>query len=251
MAQSPPLVKHPVANSLTPASSQTGLLTSSSNFIPRREFQRDHRIPSSFSFLTLSSSSTLKLYSFSPTVINNLRRLFNQKDLLADEREQITNNFHEFVLHGKPWSNSKSISSEKLIIDILTIILHYGYAFLSTIDYGRESDDKLAIAFSRPALPQNNVAGLPSFAAMNGSAVSLNAPPRTPFAISFASSTLVRVVGAPLHSTPAILTAVRGAWPRGIEYDKKVGDATYEFKLKGYKCECFLSLVHRAYVDYV
>ncbi|KAI0094697.1 hypothetical protein BDY19DRAFT_36573 [Irpex rosettiformis] len=250
MAQSPPPLKHPVAISPTPASSQTGLVTSPSNFIPRKEFLKDHRTASSFSLLALSSSNLVRLYSFSDALINLLRRLFNQKDLIAAEREHAPKQFHEFALEGKPWSSSKSISSEKLIVDILAIVLHSGYTFLSTIDYGREADDKLAMAFSRPVLHSNSN-GPFGYAPINSSVVSLNAPPRTPFAISFASSTLLRVVGPPLRSTPAILTAVRGAWPRGVVYDKKVGDATFEFKLKGYKCEWIspIHVSHRTHVD--
>lgn len=231
MSQPPPLVKHPV---LTPASSQTGLTASQQNFIPRKEFIRDLRPASSFALLAFSGSNLLRLYSFTQGVVNTLRRFLNQRDLIAAVREHAPKHFYEFTLEGKPWANSKSISSEKLIVDILTVVFHSGFAFLSTIDYGREHDDKLAIAFSRPVLQTTPPAGFP---AMNGSTISLNQPAKVPFAISFSSATLLRVVGPPLHSTPAILQAVRGAWPRGVVSDKKVGDATYEFKLKGYKCE--------------
>ncbi|KAI0348626.1 hypothetical protein BDW22DRAFT_1350871 [Trametopsis cervina] len=240
----PPQLKHPIVPqhqhqqhvSPTPASSQIGLVTSPpSNFTPRKEFLRDQRtVASAFSLFTLAGSNLVRLYSFHAMLINSLRRLFNQHDLVLDEREDQEKRFHEFMLGDKPWANPKSIKAEKLIVDILTVILHSGYAFLSTIDYGRESDDKLAVAFSRPVLQPAGM-NSPAYAAMNGSALSLNQPPRTPFAISFSSSTSLRVVGPPLHSTPAILTAVRGAWPRGVVSDRKVGDATFEFKLKGYK----------------
>lgn len=69
----------------------------------------------------------------------------------------------------------------------------------------------------------------------SSSTLSYNAP-RAPFALSFLSATLLRVIAPPLHSTPAILQAVRGSWPRGVVSEKKVGDAAFEFKLKGYKC---------------
>jgi hypothetical protein len=52
---------------------------------------------------------------------------------------------------------------------------------------------------------------------------------------------MLRVIAPPLHSTPAILQAVRGSWPRGVVSEKKVGDNCFEFKLKGYKCMFFLS----------
>ncbi|KAG6878419.1 hypothetical protein C0993_007020 [Termitomyces sp. T159_Od127] len=58
---------------------------------------------------------------------------------------------------------------------------------------------------------------------------------RTPFALSFLSPTRMRVIGPPLHLTPAILQAVRGSWPRGVVSERKVGNNSFEFKLKGYK----------------
>lgn len=244
MSYPPPLLKHPAHQVPTPASSQSAIgatLTANPNFVPRKEFIKNDRVASSFSLLTFASSGFVRLYDFSAAVTNNLRRLFNSKYLISSEREQLERQFHEFTLEGRPWANPKSIKAEKLIVDILTVILHSGYAFLSTIDYGRESDDKLAIAFSIPKpLVQHNHAGLTTFPGSttmpNGSLVSLAMPIKTPFAISFSSATLLRVVGPPLHSTPAVLQAVRGAWPRGVVSEKKVGDATYEFKLKGYKC---------------
>lgn len=238
MAQpQPSLVKHPVQPAQAPAVAQNGAAPpAGAQFTPRREFIRDHRIASSFSLLALSGSGFVRLYSFSSTVVSALKRLFDHRNLISSVREHAPKHFFEFTLEGKPWSNPKSITAEKLIIDILTIILHCGHIFLSTIDYGREQDDKLAITFSKPQLVPNTIPT--SFPLSNGSAISLNQPVvKTPFAISFSSATLLRVVGPPLHSTPAVLQAVRGAWPRGVVSEKKVGDATYEFKLKGYKCE--------------
>ena len=46
----------------------------------------------------------------------------------------------------------------------------------------------------------------------------------------------MRVICPPLNSTPAVLQAVCASWPRGIMDERKVGDAAYEFKLKGYSC---------------
>lgn len=46
----------------------------------------------------------------------------------------------------------------------------------------------------------------------------------------------MRVISPPRDSTPAILQAVRGSWPRGVISEKKVGDSAYEFKLRGYRC---------------
>ncbi|KAH6902816.1 hypothetical protein BKA70DRAFT_1434434 [Coprinopsis sp. MPI-PUGE-AT-0042] len=127
-------------------------------------------------------------------------------------------------MDGKPWANAKSVTTEKLLLDIFAIIYHAGYSFLSNVDYGRDHDDRLAMAFSRPSASEE---------ASPSSTGSLKK--RVPFALSFASTTLLRVISPPLHLTPAILQAVRGAWPRGVVSEKKVGDNCYEFKLKGYK----------------
>lgn len=228
-----PLVKHP-ANSPNPLKINTS--SSDPLFVPRKEFIRDNRVASSFSLLALSGAGFVRLYSFSVALVNALHRRFSEQSLIIDARENGPKHFYEFTLEGKPWSRSKSVTSEKLIIDILAEILHCGYVFLSTIDYGREQDDRLAIAFARPGIPGTSSALLMQ---PNGSLTSLNQPTRQPFAISFSSVNLLRVVGPPLHSTPAVLQAVRGAWPRGVVSEKKVGDATFEFKLKGYKCEFF------------
>lgn len=54
-----------------------------------------------------------------------------------------------------------------------------------------------------------------------------------PFALSFPSSTLLRVINPPLSNSPAILQAARSGWPRGVISENKEGDQTYEFRLKG------------------
>jgi hypothetical protein len=114
------------------------------------------------------------------------------------------------------------------LVDILTVIYTNGYSFVSSIDYGREHDDRLAIAFSKPVLsPTSSAEFAPSIQPLK----------RLPFALSFPSATLLRVISPPLDSTPAILQAVRSSWPRGVVSEKKVGDSSFEFKLKGYKCK--------------
>ncbi|KAL4243587.1 hypothetical protein ABKN59_001145 [Abortiporus biennis] len=211
MAQPPPH-KHPSQQQSPLTTPVLPTAAPDTQFTPRKEFIKDHRTISTFSLLTLSGSGQVRLYSFPQLIITGLRRLFAQHNLIISVRENASKEFYEFALDGKPWSNPKSIKAEKLIVDVLTVVLHFGYAFLSVIDYGSSS------------LP------LP-----NASAISLPHPIRAPFAISFSSTTIMRVIGPPLHSTPAVLQAVRGAWPRGVVSEKKVGDATYEFKLKGYK----------------
>lgn len=131
-------------------------------------------------------------------------------------REDTALNFVEYNLDGKPWSSPKSANTEKLILDILSIIYANGFSFLSNIDYGRENDDRLVMVFSAPtfsAIIPGSVAsgspfGSPNLA--NGSGSSLNEPSRVPFALSFPSASMVRVVSPPLHLTPAILAGVRG-----------------------------------------
>jgi hypothetical protein len=206
--------------------------SSSSNsppgFLPRREFLREQQSPpNSFALLALSSSNFIRLYSFSEDVVATLRKLFDAQGVSIATREDHHHNLYEFSMDGKPWANAKSVTTEKLLLDIFAIIYHAGYTFLSNVDYGRDNDDRLAMAFSRPSAPDQ------------ASPLSAESPKkRVPFALSFASTTLLRVISPPLHLTPAILQAVRGAWPRGVVSEKTVGDNCFEFKLKGYKCMC-------------
>lgn len=231
MAQLPP--NHPIS----PATQTAGTVTPNDppkpKFTPRKEFIQERRVLSSFCILTLSVPGLVRLYSFPQPVIDALRRLFDQHNLILGIRHDIPKLCYEFALEGKPWANPKNIKTEKLLVDILHEVFLGGYHLLSSLDYGREQDDRIAIAFSKPTHVPTPLATPQS----NGSAISLHQCTNTPFALSFLSATTVRVVGAPLRSTPAILQAVRVAWPRGVLYERKVGDATYEFKFKGYKCK--------------
>ncbi|KDR85162.1 hypothetical protein GALMADRAFT_204710 [Galerina marginata CBS 339.88] len=194
-------------------------------FTPRKEFIKELPIqPNSFALLALSSANCIRLYSFSSVAVASLRRLFEQYSHILSFREDSVQNLYEFALDAKPWANPKSVPTEKLLVNIISVIYQCGYTYLSTIDYGRENDDRLAMTFSRP-----------SVALVNSRAGEKPKVNRVPFAISFSSVTVMRVISPPLHLTPAILQAVRGSWPRGVVAEKKVGDNSYEFKLKGYK----------------
>lgn len=223
------LLSRPVEMTTTPPDS---------SFIPRKEFIRDQRITNAFSLLAISGSSFIRLYSFPAVLITSLRRLFDQRGLTIAFREDIPQNLYEFTLDGKPWASPKSVQSERLLVDILAVVYQHGYSFLSTIDYGRENDDRLAVAFSKPVSVSSSRSGSPMPPGSPGTITSgqEQALKKVPFALSFTSATLLRVINPPLHSTPAILQAVRGAWPRGVVSEKKIGDASFEFKLKGYKC---------------
>jgi hypothetical protein len=222
-----------------------------SGFTPRKEFIKDLRIPKTFSLLAISGPHLVRLYSFPPLITDALRRLFDRHALLVGFREDVGIHFSEFALEGKPWANPKNPRNEKLLVDIVTTICHHGYAFLSTLDYGRESDDRLAVAFSKasasPITPGRSVSPVPVLPSSDprGSGGSISNPTSTQwiqFALSFASGTLLRVINPPLQSTPAILQAVRTSWPRGVVSEQKLGDGLYEFKLKGYKCKSGIPL---------
>ncbi|KAG5654745.1 hypothetical protein H0H81_003753 [Sphagnurus paluster] len=215
--------------------------TDSPSFVPRKEFIREAKpTPNSFGLVAISSSNLVRLYSFSPSVVSTIRNLLERYHILSAFREDIQQNLCEFCLDSKPWSSPKSVKAEKLLIDIFTIIYQCGYTYLSNLDYGRESDDRLAMAFSKPA---SSVPASRSDTPLLNSApihesdgsISFDKPRRVPFALSFVSPTLMRVIAPPLHLTPAILQAVRASWPRGVVSEKKVGDNSFEFKLKGYK----------------
>lgn len=212
-----------------------------SNIVPRREFIRDQHPASSFSILALSGAALLRLYSFPPDAVLALRKHLDSAHLILSSRELIQNNFCELSLDGKPWSNPKSTRTEKLLIDILYVLYRNDYNFLSTLDYGREQDDRIVMAFSRPSLspppPPFPAAHLPPFhKKSNDSLTVVPHPVKVPFAISFINQNVLRVIAPPLHLTPAILQTVRGSWPRGVVSEKKVAENVYEFKFKGYGC---------------
>lgn len=208
-----------------------------SNFMPRKEFLRDQpRTANAFSLMTISGSSFIRMYSFPAALIATLRRIFDQLSLVTAFREDVPQGLYEFTLDGKPWSSPKSVNSERLILQVLTVIYQYGYSFLSTIDYGREHDDRLAMAFSKPRSSSPSPRSGSPFGNVSQSSQDRSVR-KIPFALSFPSATLLRVINPPLHMTPAILQAVRGSWPRGVVSEKKIGDASYEFKLKGYRCK--------------
>jgi len=106
------------------------------------------------------------------------------------------------------------------LLSVLSTVLAHGYSLLSPIDYGKEEDGRVAIVFSKP------------YSSVNHSATSL--PGKVTFAVSFPDKSTLRVINPPLHSTPAILQALRSAWPRGTSSENKVESGSYEFKLKGY-----------------
>ena len=210
-------------------------LTTEPSFTPRKEFIRIPLSAShSFALLALSGANCIRLYSFPASVADALRHLFKQLSLVLSLREDLPQSLYEFVLDGKPWANAKSISTEKLLLDILAVFYQYGYDYLSTIDYGMEHDDCLSMVFSKPGTAPflNPQITNP----MPTNSTSLNVKVEVQFALSFVSATLMRVIAPPLHLTPAILQAVRAFWPRGVISEKKVGDNSFEFKLKGYKC---------------
>lgn len=198
-----------------------------SGFAPRREFLRDTHVSSSFALLAVAGNGAVRLSSFPTPLVEALKRTLELRGLLRTIREDVELDLYEFNIDNKPWASSKSIESEKLFVDILAVIFQHGYTFLSTIDYGREQDDRVSLAFSKPLYPatSNSRSGSDGYGLT-----------RVPFALSFPSSKTLRVINPPLNSTPAILQGVRSAWPRGVISEKKVAEQCFEFKLKGYKC---------------
>ena len=166
----------------------------------------------------------------------------------------------EFTLSAKFWQNPKALETEKLLVQILVLLNSQGYSLLTSIDFGREPGDKLTLVFERPLQylspgatqsPPNGYTTGPSQPGHQHQNSSGSAAGGTPpagsgsaggpikqllFGLSFTSQTSFRCISPPLETTPGILQALRGAWPRGIENEAKVSDGVYEFKLKGYSC---------------
>ncbi|KAF4572753.1 hypothetical protein EYR40_004165 [Pleurotus pulmonarius] len=208
-------------------------------FVPRREFLREHRATANvFALMSISGSNLIRLYSFPVVVVKALRMMFENRELLSFVREDSTQNCCEFSMEGKPWTMPKNVYTEKLLLDLLTVLSSHGWNFLSSIDYGREHDDRLALTFYKPCAVQQFGRGSPVPPTPNISMSNLHDKTggrRTFFGVSFASASVLRVISPPLNITPAILQAVRGAWPRGVVSEKKIGTNAFEFKLKGYK----------------
>jgi hypothetical protein len=227
-----------------------------SAFTPRKEFIREQKPPpNSFALLAIAGSGFIRLYSFPLQVIDAFRHIFQQRAILVGFRENVSQNLYEFSLDGKPWASAKSVATEKLLIDLVAIVYQCGYVYLSTLDYGREHDDRLVMAFSKPEIQHAHSRSgtpLPTSPWLNGSAFQSCDKPRSkrlPFALSFTSGTTMRVIAPPLNLTPAILQAVRNSWPRGVVSEKKVGDNSFEFKLKGYKCAILIRLCYFSVID--
>jgi hypothetical protein len=213
-------------------------------FVPRREFIRDQRPASAFSILALSGAALLRLYSFPTDTVFALRKHLENIHVILGSRELPHDNFHELALEGKPWSSPKSMRSEKLLIEIIDVIHLAGHKFLTTMDYGREQDDRIIMAFSRTfPSPLSNATPPPFHSMSNDSSSVVPHPVKLLFAISFISQSHLRVIAPPLHLTPAILQTVRGSWPRGVVSEKKAAENVYEFKLKGYKCNVIYPII--------
>lgn len=249
---------------------------SDSSIIPRREFQREQRDPSTFSILAFSGSSHIRLYSFPPEVTAGVRDLLDRTREVLGHKEDVLHNYVELSVTDKPWSNPKSLPTEKLVLDLFAVLYGNRFEFLSTLDYGREQDDRVVMAFMRPGhapaiytqSPPNSTSAFSSKAYLQGvqpsqslankghvghhsqqpSGQSSTSLPRStipsvrplvqvPFAISFPNATTLRVMCPPLSSTPAILQTVRSSWPRGVVSERKIAPDSWEFKLKGYRCE--------------
>ncbi|KZT21641.1 hypothetical protein NEOLEDRAFT_1244397 [Neolentinus lepideus HHB14362 ss-1] len=230
-------------------------------FTPRKEFMPSQHIYSTFYLMTLSGSNLVRLYRFPQDFIRVLRKHLNDRQLLTATRQNNEETCYEYTVDGRPWASPKSIGTELLIVDLLQVVLRHGFNFLSTIDYGREHDDKVAIVFSKPQrgldralvgfvssstnlgrgpspLPNGSSTTLAPLSPVGGHTQLSNEHRmiqiKIPFALSFPSANILRVISPPLNSTPAIIAAIRGSWPRGVVSEKKVGE-TFEFKLKGYK----------------
>jgi hypothetical protein len=223
-------------------------LQSDAGFTPRKEFIRSIRISNTFSLVIFSSSNLIKLYSFPNTSVAALRNFLDVFNLTLAYREDVSLHLSEFTVDGKPWANPKSPATEKLLVDIVTLVHQQGHTLLSSIEYGRDVNDRLIMAFSKPEYPSTtseHPSMRPSSPIQQRSSPTVDTvSPQVPhhsniFALSFDSGNVLRVINAPLSSTPAILQSIRSSWSRGILGERKLADGPYEFKLKGSKCAYF------------
>ncbi|KAG9120622.1 hypothetical protein FRC07_003816, partial [Ceratobasidium sp. 392] len=181
-------------------------------FRPRSEFVRAEANPLSYALVALNGTDTLRCHNLSPATLSALREVFGEEMRLYGENAE--SQISEFVLRNSPWSN-KTIRSETLLTNVFAVLLVHQYTFLTTIDYGRQyvcfssipapspssfiaitakrsyrlaQLDKLSLTFTRPTSISNPTQATESI-----------------FALSFTAPSILRVVAAPLHATPAIL----------------------------------------------
>ncbi|KAJ1311869.1 hypothetical protein OPQ81_010328 [Rhizoctonia solani] len=185
----------------------------SETFQPRSEFVRTEATPQSYALVALNGADTLRCHNISRSVLSALRDAFGNETRLYGEAND--GDIAEFVFRNSPWSN-KSVRSETLIVHLFTTLLEHQYTFVTSIDYGRQYLDKLSLTFTRAASQIGRLGG------------------ECVFALSFVTPTVLRVLHAPLHCTPAILQAVRSTWPRGVKDERKLGNGCWEFRLKGF-----------------
>ncbi|KAG9096465.1 hypothetical protein FS749_008427 [Ceratobasidium sp. UAMH 11750] len=188
--------------------------TTQPTFRPRSEFVRTEVNPQSYALVALNSTDTLRCHCLSPAALSALCEVFG--DEMRQYGENAENQVAEFVFRNSPWGN-KTIRSETLLTNLFAVLLVHQYTFLTTIDYGRQYLDKLSLTFTRPASISNPAPATESV-----------------FALSFTAPSVLRIVAAPLHATPAILQSVRGAWPRGVKSERKLGNGSWEFRLRGF-----------------
>ncbi|CAE6449463.1 unnamed protein product [Rhizoctonia solani] len=182
-------------------------------FQPRSEFLRPEATPQSYALVALNGADTLRCHNISRSALSALRDTFGNETRLYGEANG--GEIAEFVFRNSPWS-TKSVRSETLIVQLFTTLLAHQYTFVTSIDYGRQYLDKLSLTFTRAASPNGRSA------------------PDAVFALSFVTPTVLRVLYAPLHCTPAILQSVRNTWPRGVKDERKLGNGCWEFRLKGF-----------------
>ncbi|KZT40062.1 hypothetical protein SISSUDRAFT_1127504 [Sistotremastrum suecicum HHB10207 ss-3] len=182
------------------------------------EFSPQRHSTSSFALLSVAGASALRLSSFPQDVVAAVRAAIIKSPGIRAFKQDLQQSLCEITINEKLWSHPTQLATQRVLVAVFAVLLSHKFKFISAIDYGREPDETLSLAFSRPndfELDQE--------------------PPLFPFALSFNSITSLRVIGAPLHSTPAILNSVRGAWPRGVAAENKLAaESCYEFKLEGY-----------------
>ncbi|KAI9639663.1 uncharacterized protein MKK02DRAFT_39985 [Dioszegia hungarica] len=119
----------------------------------------------------------------------------------------------EWKLCGKPWfgQGSEAVPSRQLIACVLHALLENGWRLTLSTDLCQKSTGKDTLIFK-------------------------SVPPvqRTIFPISFNDSDKIRLIDSPHDGVKqAFDTAIRGAWPLGIQDAKDKEDGAYQIKLKG------------------
>lgn len=183
----------------------------------------EKREPISTYTICMSLNSSDKIRVFAPEgVIGLVRNTIIQTWSLGIQREKIITNGWQFKLNGNPWSGSsynvESYISAYMINALLQTLYNHGWVFIGSIKSGQGQYDLNSLYFR---FDSNLLQSLKS-----------EQNPGRFFSLTLNKKDRIRLINAPNDLIPVVRTAVKEAWPKGVQNEFYV-NIGYEFKLNG------------------